>query len=56
MPLDTKGNFWTLKGEDGHSRSHIPPQPLWTFFIRIAQLVSRQCFFRELCDELTYCF
>ncbi|EOO03414.1 hypothetical protein UCRPA7_1075 [Phaeoacremonium minimum UCRPA7] len=39
MPLDTKRNFWTLKSEDGHSRSHIPPQPLWTFFIRIAQLV-----------------
>lgn len=39
MPLDTNGNFWAVRPDDGQSRSHVPPQPLWVFFIRIAQFL-----------------
>ncbi|KAJ9145451.1 hypothetical protein NKR23_g5469 [Pleurostoma richardsiae] len=38
MAINARGNFWALKPDDGRDRTHIPPQALWIFFLRIAQL------------------
>jgi hypothetical protein len=37
--VDFKENLYLRRGAEG--RAHIPPLPLWTGIIRVAQLVRR---------------
>lgn len=36
--IATKNDVWTLRADDGQSRSHVPPFPVWVGILRGAQL------------------